>query len=218
MTAVIEIRELAGTTADRECVAGLLAASSAASLRQRFMMGGRPDPRQIFERYLRYLLAGPPDGVALLASSRGIPVGLLNLVSDEPRTAEIGILVADPWQRRGIGSVLTGWLWGAGRWAGWTVHATSQNDNTGAEALLLRQGFQPVPTFERGERDFALVVPGTMTGVMKEAVDGEVAARADGAQRRAAGADPRCRGHRDAGRGRARRSATGVPAALLPGR
>ncbi|MEV6878936.1 GNAT family N-acetyltransferase [Amycolatopsis sp. NPDC051128] len=218
MTTVIEIRE-AGA-ADRECVAALVAACSPASLRGRFLMGGPAEPAEIFRRYQRFLLAGPPAGVALLATRGDTPVGLLNFVSETPGEADVGLLVADAWQRRGIGSALARWLWTAGRWPGWTVRATARSGNTGAEALLLRQGFRPLPAYERGERDFALVVPdwATMTGVMKEAVDDEDAARADGAQRRAAGADPRCRGDRHAGGGRPRRSAAGIPAALLPRR
>ncbi|AEK42894.1 membrane protein [Amycolatopsis mediterranei] len=215
MTTVIEVG-----SADRACVATLVAACSPDSLRRRFMMGGPARPAEVFQRYQRFLLAGPPDGVALLAHRGGTPVGLLNCVSPTPGEAEIGILVADAWQRRGIGSALSRWLWDSGRWAGWTVRATVQAGNAGAEALLLGQGFRPVPSYERGERDFAMVVPdwATMTDVMKEAVDDQDTARADGAQRRAAGADPRCRGDRHAGRGRPRRSAAGVPAALLPRR
>ncbi|WP_290057320.1 GNAT family N-acetyltransferase [Amycolatopsis solani] len=218
MTTVIEIRE--ARDADRDCVGKLVAACSPASLRRRFIMGGPAEPAEVFRRYHRFLLAGPPHGVALLAYRAANPVGLLNFVSETPGTAEIGILVADAWQRQGIGSALSRWLWASGRWPGWTVRATVQAGNTGAEALLSRQGFKPVPSYERGERDFTLVVPdwAIMTDVMKEAVDDEDAARADGAQRRATGADPRCRGDRHAGRGRPRRSPAGIPAALLPRR
>ncbi|MBE1494342.1 GNAT superfamily N-acetyltransferase [Amycolatopsis lexingtonensis] len=218
MTTVIDIRE-AGD-ADRDRVGALVAACSPASLRRRFLMGGPAEPAEVFRRYQRFLLAGPPAGAALLAFRDGTPVGLLNFVSETPGTAEIGVLVADAWQRQGIGSALSRWLWASGRWPGWTVRATVQAGNTGAEALLLGQGFRPVPSYERGERDFALAVPdwAIMTDVMKEAADDEDAARADGAQRRATGADPRCRGDRHAGRGRARRSPAGLPAALLPGR
>jgi GNAT superfamily N-acetyltransferase len=217
MTGVIEVRELGDRPADRECVAALVAACSPDSLRRRFMMGGPAEPGAVFRRYGRFLLAGAP---ALLATRGGTPVGLLNFVAVTPGEAEIGILVADPWQRQGIGSALARWLWASGKFPGWTVRGTVWAGNAGAEALLLRQGFRPVPAYERGERDFALVVPdwATMTDVMKEVVDDEDATRADGAQRRAAGADPRCRGDRHAGRGRARRGAAGVPAALLPGR
>ncbi|WP_410597948.1 GNAT family N-acetyltransferase [Amycolatopsis sp. lyj-23] len=215
MTTVMEVR-----AADRACVAALVEACSPDSLRRRFLMGGPARPADVFQRYQRFLLAGPPDGVALLGYRDGVPVGLLNFAVVAPGEAEIGVLVADAWQRRGIGSALSRWLWASGRWPGWTVRATVQSGNTGAEALLRGQGFRPVPSYERGERDFALVVPdwATMTDVMKEAADDEDTARADGAQRRAAGADPRCRGDRHAGRGRPRRGAAGVPAALLPGR
>lgn len=84
MTAVIEIRELGDRPADRECVAALVAACSPGSLRRRFMMGGPAEPGEIFRRYHRFLLAGPPGGVALLATSGGIPVGLLNFVAETP--------------------------------------------------------------------------------------------------------------------------------------
>jgi RimJ/RimL family protein N-acetyltransferase len=222
MTAVIDsgqirIRELGEHPADRERVAALVAACSPDSLRRRFLMGGPAEPAEIFRRYRRFLLAGSP---ALLAFRGGTPVGLLNFVVVNPGEAEIGILVADAWQRQGIGSALSRWLPASGRWPGWTVRGTVQAGNAGAEALLLRQGFRPVPAYERGERDFALVVPdrASMTDVMREAVDDEDAARADGAQRRAAGADPGCRGDRHAGRGRPRRSAARVAAALLPRR
>ncbi|MFJ7214701.1 GNAT family N-acetyltransferase [Amycolatopsis sp. NPDC098790] len=217
MTAVIEVRELGDCPADRDRVAALVAACSPESLRRRFLMGGPAVPAEVFRRYRRFLFAGTP---ALLALRDGVPVGLLNFVAETPGEAEIGILVADAWQRRGIGSALARWLWTSGRWPGWTVRATARAGNTGAEALLLRQGFRPVPSYERGERDFALVVPdwATMTDVMKEAADDADTPRTDGAERRSAGADPRGRGDRHAGRGRARRGAAGVPAALLPGR
>ncbi|WIX99389.1 GNAT family N-acetyltransferase [Amycolatopsis mongoliensis] len=217
MTGVIEIRELGDRRADRECVAALVAACSPESLRRRFMMGGPAEPGEVFRRYGRFLLAG---ALALLATRGGVPVGLLNFVAVTAGEAEIGILVADPWQRQGIGSALARWLWASGRFPGWTVRGTVRAGNKGAEALVLRQGFRPVPGYERGERDFVLVVPdwATMTDVMKEAADDQDTARADGAQRRAAGADPRCRGDRHAGRGRARRSPARIPAALLPRR
>src|SRR4051812_27470967 len=122
MTTVIEV-------ADPECVAALVAACSPDSLRRRFMMGGPARPAEVFQRYQRFLLAGPPAGVALLAWCGGAPVGLLNFVSESPGEAEIGILVADAWQRQGIGSALSRWLWAAGRWPGWTVRATVQAGN-----------------------------------------------------------------------------------------
>jgi GNAT superfamily N-acetyltransferase len=214
MTGVIEIRpRVSGPD-----IAALLQACSPESLRRRFTLGGEPDPREIYDRYLRYLLAGPPDGVALLAVIDGAPAGLLNLVAEAPGSAEAGVLVADPWQRQGVARALTAWVRESERWSGWTVRATIQSDNSAAAALVRSQGFRPVPTFERGELDFELPVPRIMTDVMKEAADGEDAARANGLQRRAAGPHARCQRHRPAGRSRARRSAPGLPATLLPGR
>ena len=111
MTAVIDIRELGDRPADRECVAALVAACSPDSLRRRFIMGGPAEPADVFRRYQRFLLAGSP---ALLATRGGVPVGLLNFVAETPGEAEIGILVADAWQRQGIGSALSRWLWAVG--------------------------------------------------------------------------------------------------------
>jgi hypothetical protein len=99
MTAVIEIRELGAGDADRECVAALVAACSPDSLRRRFMMGGPAEPGEIFRRYQRFLLAGPPGGVALLATRGGIPVGLLNFVAEHPGRPRSGSW----WRTRGSG-------------------------------------------------------------------------------------------------------------------
>ncbi|NKQ59297.1 GNAT family N-acetyltransferase [Amycolatopsis sp. K13G38] len=158
MTTVIA-RELRGAAGDLAEVGRLVLACSAASLRRRFWLGGEPDPAEILARYQRFFLAGPPDGVALLALVDGTPAGLLNLVPDTtPRLAELGVLVADPWQRRGLGNGLTGWLRRSGRWRGWTVHASVQDNNGAAIALLRRHGFRRLPPAEPGQHDYDLVL------------------------------------------------------------
>jgi GNAT superfamily N-acetyltransferase len=164
MTSVIT--ELTAETA----VERLLLACSPQSLRQRFFLGGEPDPQDIWRRYRPFLLAGPPNGVALLAWVGDVPVGLLNLAPETPTVAELGVLVADPWQRQGIGRGLTDWVWRSGSWAGRTVHATVRPDNTAALGFLRRQGFHAVATFGHGQCEYELHVPaaGTMTSVMEE--------------------------------------------------
>ncbi|UQS23701.1 GNAT family N-acetyltransferase [Amycolatopsis thermalba] len=160
MSGVITLRELDGTCiAD---VADLVLACSAGTLRNRFFMPGQPEPRDILDRYRRYLLAGPPHGVALVAFSGGAAAGLLNLVAGEPGVAELGIMVADPWQRRGIGTGLAAWLRASGRWAGWTVRAVTQADNAAAKALLRGQGFRLVRGVDRGEYRYELTMPGVV--------------------------------------------------------
>jgi GNAT superfamily N-acetyltransferase len=211
MTDVITVAEPA---TDDE-VAVLVRACSPESLRRRFMLGGQPDAERILLLYRSYLLAG----TALVAKAGDVPIGLLNLVPDDVRRADLGILVADAWHRRGVATTLVRHAWREARWRGWTVHATVQEGNTPAEGLLRGHGFRLVPVFERGERDFELVVTASLANVVKEVVDGgEAGPGADGVQRRAAAADAGGRRHRHAGRGGARGRAAGLAAALLPPR
>ncbi|NIH81460.1 GNAT family N-acetyltransferase [Amycolatopsis viridis] len=158
MTTVITLRELDGTAA--EDVRSVVLACSPGTLRRRFFLPGRPDPADVLGRYRRYLLAGPPDGVALAAIDGRTTVGLLNLVAGEARVAELGIMVADPWQRQGIATGLAGWLRASGRWAGWTVRAVTQVDNAAARALLRRQGFRVRHGPQHGEYEYELTMPG----------------------------------------------------------
>jgi GNAT superfamily N-acetyltransferase len=209
MTAVITV---AGPATEDE-VTSLVRACSPESLRLRFMLGGPPDAERILLLYRSYLLAG----TTLVAKAGDVPIGLLNLVPDDVRRADLGILVADAWHRRGVASALVRHAWREARWLGWTVHATVQEGNTPAEGLLRRHGFRLVPVFERGERDFELVVTASLANVVKEVVDGgEAGQGTDGVQRRAAAEDAGGRRHRHAGRGRARRCTAGLAPALLP--
>ncbi|HVW42590.1 MAG TPA: GNAT family N-acetyltransferase [Amycolatopsis sp.] len=158
MTSVITVRELHGAR-DLAGISALVLACSATSLRRRFWLGGEPDPREILVRYERFFLAGPPAGVALLGVIDGAPAGLLNFVpAAEPGVGDLGVLVADPWQRRGLGGGLTGWLRRSGRWPGWTVRAAVQSGNLAAIGLLRQQGFRRVPTFESGQHEYELVL------------------------------------------------------------
>ncbi|MEU4667457.1 GNAT family N-acetyltransferase [Amycolatopsis sp. NPDC023774] len=211
MTAVIATVEPA--TAD--AVESLVRACSPEGLAWRFTLPGRPAPDWILVRYRAFLLAGE----ALVAKVGDAAVGLVNLVPESDRQAELGVLVADAWRRRGIASALVRGLTEDVRWTGWTLHATVQVGNAPAEGLLRAHGFHPVPTFERGDKEFELVVPTSMTGVMKEVVGGgvgEAGAGPDGVQRRAAAADAGRRRYGPAGRGGPRERTAGVAAALLP--
>jgi ribosomal protein S18 acetylase RimI-like enzyme len=153
-----------------DAVERLVLACSPQSLRERFFLGGEPDPRDVWRRYRRFLLAGPPDGLALLAWAGDRPAGMLNLVPESPEVVELGVLVADPWQRQGIGLGLAEAARRSGRWAGRIVRATVRPDNAAALALLRRQGFHAVASFEGGESEYELRLPAaaTMTSVMKE--------------------------------------------------
>ncbi|HWD01532.1 MAG TPA: GNAT family N-acetyltransferase [Amycolatopsis sp.] len=204
MTAVI--------VATTEAAESLVRACSPASLARRFTLPRCPDPEQVLVRYRRFLLAG----TAFVATADGAAVGLANLVPDGERHAELGVLVADAWHRRGVGSALVRHLFADPDRAGWTVHATVQVGNEPALGLLRAFAFRGVASFERGELEFERTI---MPDVMKEVVGGGVAtsgAGPNGVQCRTAASDPGCHRHGAARRGGARQGATGVAAALLP--
>lgn len=95
---------------DRAGVHRLFATCSAASIRHRFRA-----PLPAFPaRHLDELLAGPPerhDALAVRAGASGELVALGSLARpygpNDGRTAELALLVVDPWQRRGLGRALT---------------------------------------------------------------------------------------------------------------
>src|SRR5215475_6409179 len=72
----LELRPLTGSQ-DRV----LVGACSVETLRGRFFLPGEPSAAAVLATYSRYLLAGPPDGLALAAMLAGQPVGLLNLAA-----------------------------------------------------------------------------------------------------------------------------------------
>jgi GNAT superfamily N-acetyltransferase len=95
---------------DRADVHRLFAACSVASIRHRFRA-----PLPAFPaRHLEELLAGPPerhDALAVRAGASGELVALGSLAApygpNDGRTAELGLLVVDAWQRCGLGRALT---------------------------------------------------------------------------------------------------------------
>ncbi|MDT0349196.1 GNAT family N-acetyltransferase [Pseudonocardia charpentierae] len=121
-------------TADQVRV--LVGDCSPETLRRRFFLPAALEAGEVFRRYRRFLLIGPPSGASVLATVGSRPVGLLNLVAVGDRLVEVGLLVADPWQRRGIATHLLASELARPRWAGWTVRATVQADNQAARRLL----------------------------------------------------------------------------------
>jgi GNAT superfamily N-acetyltransferase len=95
---------------DRADVHRLFAACSVASIRHRFRA-----PLPAFPaRHLDELLAGPPerhDALAVRSGTSGelVAIGSLALPygPNDGHTAELGLLVVDAWQRRGLGRALT---------------------------------------------------------------------------------------------------------------
>jgi GNAT superfamily N-acetyltransferase len=138
MTAVIDVLpdQLTTVPATESVVRQLVLACSPAALQRRFFLSGPVAPEVVWARCRRYLLAGPPDGAAVVALAGDVPVGLLNLVVVGTGVLDMSLLVVDAWQRRGIASRLLESELGRPRWAGWTVTATVQPDNAPVRALL----------------------------------------------------------------------------------
>ncbi len=120
----------------RRLIARLVARCSAASLGARFFL---PEA-QVAGRDLVSLLVGPADGWAYLALDYGRPVGLLNLVRSGSGEVEAGVLVADRWQRRGVGRALVRHAVLHGPWPGAPVRVAVQSDNAAALGMLRSLG------------------------------------------------------------------------------
>ena len=151
MTVVIE----AATTA---AVRALVDACSPRALQRRFFLPAPMDRETVWVRYGSYLVAGPPLGTATVATVDGHPVGLLNLIVVGERAAELSLLVADGWQRRGVATHLLATELDRPRWAGWIVQATVQPDNLPVRSLLRSRRFGVWELVDRdlSSWDFAL--------------------------------------------------------------
>jgi RimJ/RimL family protein N-acetyltransferase len=112
------------------------------SVQRRFLT-----PKRSFSRAeLRYLTeVDGRDHVALVAEYPGAPVRRLIAVArfvrlaHEPETAEVAIVVADDWHRRGVGSLLAEELAARARELGVRrFSATMASDNVPAHRLLAR--------------------------------------------------------------------------------
>ena len=102
--------------------------------------------RRFSRAELRYLTeVNGRDHVALVAEYPGAPVRHLIAVArfvrlaDDPTAAEVAIVVADDWQRRGVGSLLAELLAVEARKAGIArFTATIASDNVAAHKLMLK--------------------------------------------------------------------------------
>jgi len=160
MTTVITEPVVVPCEASADQVRALVGDCSPETLRRRFFLPAAPEPGEVFTRYRRFLLNGPP-GAAVLATVGSRPVGLLNLVAVGDRLVEVGLLVADPWQPRGIATNLLTTELARPRWAGWTVRATVQADNQAARRLLFdpERGRPRRVTADGAELTVDVVVP-----------------------------------------------------------
>jgi GNAT superfamily N-acetyltransferase len=85
--------------------------------------------------YARSLFHHRPGYRTLLARYGMVCIGIADLADDAQGSADLGVLVEDAWQRRGVGSQLMWVLLETARWAGLTrVHA----DVLGEDQFILR--------------------------------------------------------------------------------
>ena len=124
---------------DREAITGLFARCSRRTVQERFFSPIREMPRS----YLSAVLAGDPhrhDALVMRRRDASI-IGLASLVVPEHAslTGEIGVLVEDAWQRRGIGRAMIDALLARARARGVTrVRAEVLADRTALLAALGR--------------------------------------------------------------------------------
>jgi hypothetical protein len=156
MTAVIDARVgsrpvgiMSVVPATESAVRQLVLACSPQALQRRFFLPGPAAPEVVWDRHRKYLLAGPPDGAAVVAMAGGTPVGLLNLVVTGTALVETSLLVVDAWRRRRVASRLLMGELSRPRWAGWTVQAIVQPDNGPVRALLASQHLGECRVVER---------------------------------------------------------------------
>ncbi|MEW2520431.1 GNAT family N-acetyltransferase [Actinacidiphila alni] len=151
---------------DRDAVARLFAACSAETVRLRFWGGRREFPRD----HLDALLAGPPaehDAVVAHRGGRDHLVGIAGFAAGpdgRPGSGELGVLVVDAWQRRGVGTAMIGLLLARARARG--VEHVVANVLPGRHGLLAALGrrLEPVRASFTGDG---------LTGVYKLAPTGE---------------------------------------------
>jgi N-acetylglutamate synthase-like GNAT family acetyltransferase len=88
--------------ADRDAVAAMLGRCGGQTLFHRFLHPIRSTPAW----YLDQVVAVGPRRVTLLAAAAGVVIGIGELHQDADDVAEVGLLVEDGWQRRGVGTRL----------------------------------------------------------------------------------------------------------------
>jgi acetyltransferase len=132
---------------DAGMIAELLAGLSAQSLFLRYCMPmPRMAPEMVARETARLMQRSTQQLTAVaLSESGGVErvIGVAELARDatDPAVAEIALVVADAYQRAGIGSALIGYLMAAARRQGLaTLHATALAENTGVRRMVARSG------------------------------------------------------------------------------
>ena len=135
--------------------------SSGRSLARRFWRAGDISAADVLARYERFLMPCEPERPAWVLQWGESPAGLLNLVVIAEHTAEAAVLVADPWQGKGLASRLVSAVFRSPGWAGWSIQALVQPDNAPARRLLGRVGSERprLVGVGPGQLDFVVDIP-----------------------------------------------------------
>jgi len=134
---------------------------SAATLFARYHTGMRRLPAGWAHRLLQ-----PPRGHTLLACTGTVVVGFAQLITsaDEPRSAELSLLVEDGWQRQGVGTALLSGINGLARGCGVReLIGLCLPDKRGAERTASRLGLATDTRVESGMTRLSIAVGTTTT-------------------------------------------------------
>jgi acetyltransferase len=119
------------------------------------------------ERLTRICFTDYDREMALVAERAGengaaaelLGVGRLSRIHDE-NAAEFAMLIADPWQRQGLGTALLGLLLEIGRSEGLErISAEILHENRGMQHVCRKLGFQLRPTAECVHAEISLLEP-----------------------------------------------------------
>jgi len=163
---------------DRTALEAMFQRCSLATVYRRFHGQVRAFPRA----YLDEALAGGDMHYAVVCYSGCEAVALASYRTGEPGAAELGILIEDAWQRRGLGGLLLGRLvaYAADHGIG-VLHAQMLTEQDWITGMLARHGSW-TSAFGRGVREVTLHLgrggSAAPEGFGGDAVDGASAARA----------------------------------------
>jgi RimJ/RimL family protein N-acetyltransferase len=131
----------------------------------RFMTGRPCTPQFVREQVGRMLAGAAGDSITLIATdARGGPggvVGVAELACDRAsRTGEVGIVVMDDAQRKGIGSLLARQLLQAAHELGLAeLHGDMYAENRAIPRLIQRLGLPFTTTIQAGEMHVVVRMP-----------------------------------------------------------
>jgi GNAT superfamily N-acetyltransferase len=107
--------------------------------------------RRIPASYLRTVLSDPSASLVAVASRTDVVVALASLVPGDSGSAELGVLVEDAWQRRGVGGQLVAHL----------IASASVRQVSELTASVLTQNARVADLLRRIPGEFSLTRDGT---------------------------------------------------------